>query len=118
MAAHPGETCAQYEDRQQFIRMQMADGFDGEKESAAKLTQKGTKHCPRAGCGVLIEKNGGCNHMRCELSCPFTKPCLLTNFAQAGAAVMTFAGYACNLRQQHIMLVSCWIAVRNRSLRV
>ena len=40
-----------------------------EKMTLKKIKDMGAKPCPR--CGVNIEKNGGCNHMKCKSSTYF-----------------------------------------------
>jgi hypothetical protein len=53
---HPGETCAGYHARIQ-------NPVEGEDESLELIRQL-TRPCP--GCGMGIEKDGGCSRMRCK----------------------------------------------------
>ena len=51
--AHVGQTCAQYEERIKEEEIKVIDC----------LKKLGTKQCPN--CGSHIEKDGGCNHVKC-----------------------------------------------------
>jgi hypothetical protein len=57
--AHPGETCKEYKAR-------IKDRVDEEDKSLAAI-RRATRPC--LGCGTSVEKNGGCDHMRCEFTC-------------------------------------------------
>jgi hypothetical protein len=56
--AHPGETCAEYKAR--------IKGRVDEEDKSLKAIEKTTKPCPK--CGVKVQKNGGCDHVRCKYS--------------------------------------------------
>jgi len=60
---HVGETCWEYDRR--------TGTKDRDEEMSARTIAETTKMCPRVGCGVPIEKSGGCFHMTCEL--PFSQ---------------------------------------------
>ncbi|KUJ20806.1 uncharacterized protein LY89DRAFT_579286 [Mollisia scopiformis] len=58
---HEGETCTEYDYRQD-PKVKAAE------ERASKIEIKGSsKPCPGPGCKVNITRNGGCEHMKCEL---------------------------------------------------
>ncbi len=54
---HEGLSCAEY----QAIKHEAPE----DREFFKYLKQKGARRCPRDGCGAVIEKDGGCNHMTC-----------------------------------------------------
>ncbi|KAK6432315.1 hypothetical protein LTR95_011517 [Oleoguttula sp. CCFEE 5521] len=55
---HEGQTCAEH---QQAIRM--AHDHAQENEQSEALVKEISKPCP--GCGINLQKNGGCDHMSC-----------------------------------------------------
>jgi hypothetical protein len=60
MPWHSGQTCAEY-DAERKERM--------EQEAASeKLIAETAKQCPNPQCGHGITKDGGCDHMTCELT--------------------------------------------------
>lgn len=58
---HEGQTCAAFQAEKE--RREEAEA--GTKATLEHLRRK-TKACPRRGCGIRIEKNGGCDHMKCR----------------------------------------------------
>jgi hypothetical protein len=54
---HAGMTCDQYDQRQKITQ----------DTSSIKWISGNTKQCPQ--CNRSIQKNGGCNHMRCTSTC-------------------------------------------------
>jgi hypothetical protein len=54
---HTGETCVDY-------KLRTGTDEDREKASEAEV-EKISKECP--GCNMRIQKDGGCEHMTCEL---------------------------------------------------
>jgi hypothetical protein len=58
-AFHTGETCEEYDAHAGRTRR-------AEEDANNQLIERTTKRCPQEGCGVRIEKNDGCDHMRCE----------------------------------------------------
>lgn len=62
---HKDLICAQYQEEQRNAAARKIKKTKEEKE-AAKTVETTTKPCPGAGCGVRIEKNEGCHHMKCS----------------------------------------------------
>lgn len=60
---HEDETCDEYECR--TSAQQHAEQIEQEEASLTAIAQF-TKKCPGPGCGYNIEKNKGCDHMRCK----------------------------------------------------
>lgn len=60
MEWHEGRTCEEIDE-------QTAEAKKAEKEANEAYLAANTKTCPKKKCGRLIEKNGGCQHMTCEL---------------------------------------------------
>lgn len=61
VAWHEGMTCAAFQTEKERKEREEA----GTKATMEHLKQR-TKPCPRMGCGIRIEKNGGCDHMVCR----------------------------------------------------
>lgn len=59
---HEGETCDEYEYRKDPKVREM------EEKATEKEIKGSAKKCPGGKCGVNITRNGGCDHMRCELN--------------------------------------------------
>ena len=55
--AHEGMTCKEYE-----VNKDNTSDFLFHKW---RISEANVKECPRQGCGAVIEKNGGCNHITC-----------------------------------------------------
>lgn len=62
---HTGETCAQYDER-----LATAKRSRTEDTASEDMVARSSKPCPGPDCGRRIEKNGGCDHMTCELCWP------------------------------------------------
>jgi hypothetical protein len=58
-AFHAGETCEKY-DRRKSCERRVDDDASAEKIAGT------TKGCPGKGCGISMEKNNGCDHMKCK----------------------------------------------------
>jgi len=58
---HEGETCKEYDYRTK-------PELKGKEESASqRLITSTTKPCPGRSCGAPIEKDDGCDHMKCKV---------------------------------------------------
>jgi hypothetical protein len=71
-AFHVGETCEEYDERKDRERKIQDD-------ASAQKIQDTTKHCPGENCSVPIEKNNGCDHMRCRLLSKTGRDVIQTN---------------------------------------
>lgn len=67
---HDGESCEEYQERlrrEREAREQMERGKRAaEEERSVETVAEVSKRCPGAGCGVPIQRNGGCDHMTCN----------------------------------------------------
>jgi hypothetical protein len=64
----PGETCEEFQKRLQ------SQNFAKEEAASKKTIQKESKPCP--GCKANIQRNGGCDAMRCKCGVHFCFLCL------------------------------------------
>lgn len=62
---HRDLTCEQYQEQLRNNAQREGDKVKEEAE-AATTVERTTKPCPGVGCGVRIEKNAGCHHMKCK----------------------------------------------------
>jgi hypothetical protein len=75
--AHPGESCDKYKARLQ--------GRVDEEDKSLVTIRRASKPCP--GCGIRIEKNGGCDHMGCEYTYYLSSIDVRLTASQAGNVV-------------------------------
>jgi hypothetical protein len=105
-SAHPGESCDKYKARLQ--------GRVDEEDKSLVTIRRASKPCP--GCGIRIEKNGGCDHMGCEYTYYLSSIDVRLTASQAGNVVSPGIGVRPYKRskavvQWQVEIITCAISV-------